>query len=94
MIAMISTDEYKELIEAQKKAEIYQKAYHQSKTELQRVKEEINSLLLTITNRAVVPAYSNNDFRLYEIADADVLAKYINDNFVENGKLNLKEIEE
>ena len=94
MFTIITTEEYRGLIEAEREAEIFKKAYQENKAELQELKAEINSLLLMLTNNDREPRYSKKDFQIYEIADCDVIALYINEFFVEDGKLKLKEIEE
>lgn len=94
MFAMITTEEYKGLIEAGKEAEIYKKVYQENKAELQEIKTEINSLLLMLTNNEREASCGNKEFQLFEIADCDAIASYINENFVEDGKLKLKEIKE
>ena len=94
MFTIITTDEYRGLIEAEREAEIFKKVYQKNKAELQEIKTEINSLLLMLTKNEREASYGKKEFQLYEIADCDVIASHINEFFVENGKLKLKEIEE
>lgn len=93
MFAMITTEKYRGLIEAEKEAETYKKAYQENKAELQEIKTEINSLLLMITQDKRVSAWDEK-FEGFDMASGEDIAKYINENFVENGILKLKEIKE
>lgn len=88
MFAMITTDEYKELINAQQEGEVFMMQLAEATTELRTYKEKLEGLLNCITN-GENPKW-DEQYRSYEIVDNLVLTDYINKHFVKDGKLNVK----
>ena len=91
MFAMITTDEYKELLSAKQEGEVYMMEFTKAVTELKEVREQLDNLLLTITKGAKASQWQDGDFEGYDLADKGELAKYINKNFMKDGRLTVKE---
>lgn len=91
MFAMITTDEYKELLEAQYDGKNYADAFHEVSIELKEVRLQLDGLLLFITKGAKKSQWMDGDFEGYDLADKDELAKYINKHFMKDGRLTVKE---
>ena len=91
MYAIITTEEYKDLLQAQKDAELYRKCYADAKLRLSAITNEFNELLLLITNGKTKAEWSDGLFQYFDLAHTDVIAKHINEKYVEDGILVLKE---
>ena len=89
--AVISTEEYKELLEAQKDMEIYKECYRRAEQELKIRNAELNELLLLLTKGQKKSEWSNGLFNNFDLADGNIIAEYINEKYLENGMLKLKE---
>lgn len=88
MYAIITTEEYKKLLNAQQEGEIFMMQLAEATTELRTYKEKLEGLLNCITN-GENPKW-DEQYRSYELADNLVVTDYINKNFVKDGKLNVK----
>lgn len=88
MFAMITTDEYKELINAQQEGEVYKEQLAEASTEVRELTEKLVGLLNCITS-GENPKW-NKTYRSYDMADENTIANYINDNFVEDGILTIR----
>jgi hypothetical protein len=91
MYAVITTEEYKELLDDQQAKQDYFEAFVECADELNEVREQLDNLLLCITKGAKKPQWLDGNFEGYDLEDKDELAKYINKNFMENGRLTVKE---
>ena len=91
MFAMITTEEYKELLQGQKDAEIYRECFKRAEQELKVRNAELNELLLLLTEGNKKSEWSNGLFNNFDLADPQTIAEYINEKHLENGKLKLKE---
>lgn len=91
MYAVITTDEYKSLLSAEQEGNEYMIAYTDAVMELKEVREQLDNLLLFITKGANKSQWMDGDFESYDLAEKDELAKYINKNFMKDGRLTVKE---
>ena len=91
MFAMITTEEYKELIQAQKDAGLYRECFKRAEQELKSRNNELNELLLLVTKGQKKSEWSSGYFNNYDLADLQTIAEYINEKYLENGMLILKE---
>ena len=91
MYVVITTDEYKELLEDQQAKQDYFEAFVECADELREVRKQLDNLLLFITKGAKKSQWMDGDFEGYDLENKDELAKYINKNFIENGRLTVKE---
>lgn len=91
MYAIITTEEYKKLLSAEQEGEVYMMEYTKAVTELKDVKEQFFNLLLCITKGAKASQWQDGKFEGFDLADKDAIAGYINRNFMENGRLTIKE---
>lgn len=88
MYAIITTDEYKELIKAQQDGENYADAFHECLEELKQTQLKLEGLLNCITS-GKNPKW-DGAYNSYELADNSTIADYINKNFVKDGTLTVK----
>ena len=91
MFAMITTEEYKELLEAQRDAELYRECFKRAEHELKTRNAELNELLLLLTKGQKKSEWTSGYFNNFDLADGQVIAEYINEKYLENGMLKLKE---
>lgn len=91
MMAIITTEEYKELLQAQQDAEYYKNQYEIKKDKLQSLTDEFNNMLLMLTNGKKKVEWSDNLFNYFDLASGRAIAEYINEKYVEDGMLILKE---
>lgn len=88
MFAMITTDEYKELINAQQEGEVFMMQLAEATTELRTYKANLEGLLEFIT-KGENPKY-DGEYKDYQLEYVSEIADYINKHFVKDGKLNVK----
>lgn len=88
MLAMITTEEYKELINAQQEGEVFMMQLAEATTELRTYKANLEGLLEFIT-KGENPKY-DGEYKDYQLEYVSEIADYINKNFVKDGKLNVK----
>lgn len=88
MFAMITTDEYKELINAQQEGEVFMMQLAEATTELRTYKANLEGLLNFIT-KGENPKY-DGAYKDYQIEYSSEITDYINKNFVKDGILNIK----
>jgi hypothetical protein len=91
MFAVITTDEYKELISAKEEGEQYMMAYTDAVQELKAVRESLDNLLLLITKGEKKSRWQDGNFEDYDLESKDEIAEYINKNFMKDGRLTVKE---
>lgn len=91
MYAVITTEEYKELIEAEQMSKEFREDFIQCADELKDVRGQLDKLLLCITNGEKVSRWQDGKFEGFDLADKEEIAKYINTHFVYNGRLTIKE---
>jgi phage pi2 protein 07 len=90
-VAFITTEEYKELIEAQCDGKNYADAFHEVSIELKDTRMKLDGLLLFITKGEKTSEWKNGEFEGYDLESKDEIAKYINKHFMKNGRLTVKE---
>lgn len=83
---IISTDEYKELLQAQHDCETHLIDLNIAQIELENAKEDLKDLLLMLTKGIEKTAYSDG-IHSFEIEMDDKIAKYLNENYIEDGKV-------
>lgn len=88
MFAMITTDEYKELINAQQEGEVFMMQLAEATTELRTYKANLEGLLNFIT-KGENPKY-DGEYKDYQLEYSSEITDYINKNFVKDGRLNVK----
>ena len=88
MLAMITTEEYKELINAQQEGEVFMMQLAEATTELRTYKANLEGLLEFIT-KGENPKY-DGEYKDYQLEYVSEIADYINKHFVKDGKLNVK----
>lgn len=93
-MAIIPTEEYKELLQAQKDAIFYRKCYIDEKLKQTKTSAELNELLLLITKGQKKSQWTDGNFNSFDLADGQTIAEYINEKYLENGTLILKENDE
>jgi hypothetical protein len=79
------------LLSAKQEGEVYMMEFTKAVTELKEVRGQLDNLLLFITKGAKASQWMDGDFEGYDLADKDELAKYINKNFMKDGRLTVKE---
>lgn len=105
MFAIITTDEYKDLLSAQHDAETYLFEFTKAVKELEELKvksakelEEVNAnlkeLLLTLVDGETKTGYGHTFYEWYDLLDRAEIAKYINENYVIDGKLQFEKVKE
>ena len=99
--AVITTGEYKELIKKEVELDDAWRDYGFLENEnrkltgqLAYIEEELKELLLVITDNKERASYMEHDFSEYDLADKNKVAKYINKNYMKNGVLKFKKVEE
>ena len=88
MFAMITTDEYKKLINAQQEGEVFMMQLAEATTELRTYKANLEGLLEFITKGENPKC--DGEYKDYQLEYVSEIANYINKNFVKDGKLNVK----
>lgn len=91
MYAVITTEEYKELIEAQQDVKNYGDAFHECSVELSETRKKLDALLLFITKGETISKWEDKKFESFDLARDFELAEYINKHFMKNGRLAIKE---
>jgi hypothetical protein len=91
MYAVITTDEYRELIEAEQMSKEFRKDFIDAVAEMKAIREQLDNLLLCITKGAKASQWQDGKFEWHDLADKNDIAKYINENFMEYGRLTVKE---
>jgi hypothetical protein len=91
MYAVITTEEYRELIEAEQMSKEFRKDFIDAVAEMKAVRGQLDNLLLFITKGAKKSQWQDGDFEGYDLENKDELAKYINKNFMKDGRLTVKE---
>lgn len=84
MFAMITTEEYQELILAKEERDRLLEELTHSDRCLTATHNEVKDLLLMLTNGHTVPKYGET-FECYDIVDDVEIAKFINENYVTKG---------
>jgi hypothetical protein len=99
--AMLTTNEYKELILKEKELDDALRDYGFLENEnrkltgqLAYIEEELKELLLILTDNKERASYMEHDFSEYDLADKKEIAKYINKNYMKNGVLKFRKVEE
>lgn len=88
MYAIITTDEYKNLLNAQQEGEVFMMQLAEATTELRTYKENLEGLLNFLTS-GQSPRW-DEEYKSYDLIDNSKIADYINQNFLKDGKLNIK----
>ena len=88
---MLTNDEYKELILAQQKCAECEEALHKIAEELKQEKGWLNDLLLCITKGETKSQWDDKKFEYFDLAEKEEIAEFINANFVNDGKLKIRE---
>ena len=88
MYALITTDEYKNLLNAQQEGEVFMMQLAEATTELRTYKENLEGLLNFLTS-GQNPRW-DEEYKSYDLIDNSKIADYINQNFLKDGKLNIK----
>jgi hypothetical protein len=91
MYAVITTEEYKKLLFAEIDGEACMVEYHRAVRELNEVRGQLDNLLLFITKGAKFSQWSEGKFEGFDLARDNEIANYINENFMKNGTLTVKE---
>ena len=91
MFAVITTDEYKELLSAKQEGEVYMMEFTNAVNELKETREKLENLLLCITKGANRSQWGDGNFEYFDLAEKEEIARHINDVFVKNGILDVKE---
>ena len=91
MYAVITTDEYKSLLSAEQEGNEYMIAYTDAVMELKEVRDQLDNLLICITKGAKASQWQDGKFEGFDLAEKNDIAKYINENFMKNGRLTVKE---
>ena len=88
MFAVITTEEYKSLLNAQQEGEIFMMQLAEATSELRIYKENLEGLLNFLTS-GQNPRW-DEEYKSYDLIDNSKIADYINQNFLKDGKLNIK----
>ena len=91
MYAVITTDEYKSLLSAEQEGNEYMIAYTDAVMELKEVREQLDNLLLCITKGAKKSQWQDGKFEGFDLARDFEIANYINENFMRDSRLTVKE---
>ena len=92
MYAIITTEEYKELLAKEKELSDYEDSILFLNKELSETKEMLDKLLLCITGGKTSTQWHDGRFEWVDIEDEGIIADYINENFIENKKLKLRSV--
>ena len=88
MFAVITTEEYKSLLNAQQEGEIFMMQLAEATSELRTYRENLEGLLNFLTS-GQNPRW-DEEYKSYDLIDNSKIADYINQNFLKDGKLNIK----
>ena len=91
MFAVITTDEYKELLDDQQVKADYQNWFNQAEKELEIRTKALNDLLLMLTKGEKASRWEDRKFESCDLASSQDIADYLNSHFVKDGILQLKE---
>jgi hypothetical protein len=91
MFAMITTEEYKELLEAQQNYDERVVELHQIAEELEKQKWWFADFLFFITKGEKKSKWQDGKFEGFDLADKEEIAEYINTHFMDDGRLMIKE---
>jgi hypothetical protein len=91
MYAVITTEEYKELLSAKQDGEVYMMQFTQAVSELKETKSQLDNLLLCITKGAKRSQWQDGKFEGFDLARDFEIANYINENFMRDSRLTVKE---
>ena len=91
MYAVITTEEYKELLSAKQDGEVYMMEFTKAVTELKETREKLDNLLLCITKGATNSQWQDGKFEYFDLAEKEEIAKHVNENFMKKSGLDVKE---
>ena len=95
MFSMIPTEEYKELITSDLEHEFLRADHHQAVEEIKELKAKLGETqeklegLLNFLTSGQNPRW-DEEYKSYDLIDNSKIADYINQNFLKDGKLNIK----
>ena len=90
MLAMITTEEYKELILIDQECEQVKLDFNRVAEELKQTQEELAGLLCCITQGIKSPKWEDSKYEGFDLADNKTIADYINKNFLKDGILTVR----
>ena len=94
MLAFITTEEYKELIEAKKERDMFLDTSIAWENDCIKAQTELEELLLMITKGEVKPRLGNDKFQCFDIELETHIADYINTHYVKDGRLQFGKVKE
>ncbi len=100
-LTTITSEEYKKLIKKEMELDIawddyeeLEEQYRLLKIELDAIEEELKKMILVITDNKERATYMDYEFSEYDLADRKEVVEYINKNYMKNGVLKFRKIEE
>ena len=94
MYAVITTEEYKELLEEKQNAKQYRVEVLETLQKLIEVKKNFEELLLMIVRNRTEAEWTDHQYKWHDLADRDEVVEYINKNYVSKGFLQFKKVRE
>lgn len=92
MFAMITTEEYKELLLAQEALGSVAQELSYCDKKRQKAEDALKELLLMLTKGQTTVNWSDKKFAWHDLARAEEVAEYINKNYVIDGKLQFEKV--
>ena len=92
MLTMITTEEYRELVLGEEERNRLLEELRYTEEKLQETQKALDDLLLMLTKGETIPEYPDG-FKSFNIELDNTIAKYINEHFVTERKLNISNTE-
>lgn len=94
MFAIITTEEYKELLLAKADAETCPAELSVTREELKGARAELAELLLMLVKNEASPQWDSRKYEWYDLERSENIVEYINRHYVKNGILQFNKIKE
>ena len=90
MFAMITTDEYRQLINDQNALERVLQDLELAESKRAETEAELKDLLLMITKGTTSVNWGDKKFAWHDLAQSEEIVEYINNNYVVDGRLQFE----
>ena len=94
MFAMITTEEYKELLLAKQYSEALEEDNNILADRVIEAEECLRELLLMLTKGHTSVNWSDKKFAWHDLARSEEVAEYLNKNYVIDGRLQFEKVKE
>ena len=94
MYAVITTEEYKELIQAQGELAKMQDALLYESRKREKAEKSLKELLMMLTKGNTSTEYGDGAYKWYEIEERERIVEYLNENYVSEKNLQFEKVTE